>query len=266
MAFTLTPDEVIQCGQQVRELRLPSVASLYGVHKDKLRPAKLLGSGTFIQHRDDIFILTAMHVVKESQRYAHVLHDVGGDGENMIPCRDGWTGWDEGTGDLALWGCFREGFDGSSLRPVPLVEPFGSTDASDDALFIASGYPEDQSLSLPFIREYRTRLHTAMGKTVSRNGIPDHCFAFECANNIRYAGMSGSGVWNLNLHRCRTAGEWTPQMSTFGGVAIQWNTQGFIIATQAEIVKRFLSGASGAIERLRTQWKQDEANDAQEPG
>ena len=263
MVFTLTRDELMQGGQQVQELRLPSVASLYGVHSNQSNPAELLGSGTFIQHRNDIFVLTAMHVVEQSQRYAYVFHDVGGDGENMIPCRAGWTGWNQGAGDLALWGCFREGFDASRLRPVPLVQPFGFTNVRDDAFFTASGWPQDQARSLPFIREYRTTLHTVIGKTVLRNNIPDHCFAFDCANNIRYFGMSGSAVWNLNLHQCRTAGEWTPQMSTFAGVVIQWNKEGFIIATQAEIVKKFLSGA---IEQLRSQWKQGETSDEQELG
>ncbi len=257
MAFILTQEELVQCGQQVQALRLPSVASLYGVYRDQLRPAELLGSGTFVQHRDDIYVLTAMHVVEKSKTYAHILHDVGGDGENMIPCKAGWTGWGDQAGDLALWGCFREAFDKSRLRPIPLVEPFGITDACDGAFFIASGWPQDLALSLPAVREYRTTLHTVMGKRVSRKNIPDHCFAFDCANNIRYYGMSGSAVWNLNLHRCRTAGEWTPQMSTFAGVVILWDEEGFIIATQAEIVKRFLPGA---IEQLRTQWKQGIAN------
>lgn len=76
--------------------------------------------------------------------------------------------------------------------------------------------------------------------------------------------MSGSAVWNLNLHRCRTAGEWTPQMSTFAGVVTRWDKEeGIIIATQAEVVKKFLSGA---IERLRSQWKQDETGGEHEQG
>lgn len=260
MAFTLTRNELVRCGQQVQELRLQSVASLYGVDRCQSRPAQLLGSGTFVRHHDDIFVLTAMHVVENSKQYAYVFHDVGGDGESMIPFRAGWTGWSHETGDLALWGCFHQAFDKSSLRPMPLVEPFGITDACDDAFFIASGWPEEQALSLPAIREYRTTLHTVMGKMAPRKNIPDHCFAFDCANDISYRGMSGSAVWNLNLHRCRVAREWTPQMSSFAGVVIQWDTEGFIIATQAEIVKRFLPGA---IKQLRTQWKQGMANDDQ---
>jgi len=52
-------------------------------------------------------------------------------------------------------------------------------------------------------------------------------------------------------------------MSTFAGVVIQWNKEGFIIATQAEIVKKFLSLA---IEQLPSQWKQGETSDEQELG
>lgn len=209
MAFTLTRDELMKRGQQVQQLRLPSLASLYGVHGDRSPPAKLLGSGTFIRHHDDIFVLTAKHAVEQSQRYDYVFHDVGGDGEKMVPFREGWTGWNQGEGDLALWGCFPELFEGSRKRPVPLVEPFGYTDASYDAFFIASCWPADLELVLPAVSEYRTTLHTIMGKTVALHNIPDHCFAFNCANDIRYFGMSGSAVWNLNLHRCETAEEWT---------------------------------------------------------
>lgn len=253
MPFALSRSQLIQCGERVRDLRLPNVASLYGVHQDHTRAAEFLGTGTFVQHRDDVFVLTAMHVVRESQKYAHVFHDVGGDGENMVPFRSGWTGWKEVSTDLALWGCFRELFETSSLRPLPLIEPFGVTDANKDAFFVASGWPGDLEFPLPHVREYRTTLHTVMGKTVMRNEIPKQSFAFDCANDIRYFGMSGSAVWNLNLHRCTTLKDWTPNMSTFAGVVIRWNEdEGLIIATRAEIVKSFLSGA---IERLRTQWK-----------
>ncbi len=253
MAYKLTRDELIRRGQRVQELRFPSVASLYGVHKDKTRPAKSLGTGTFIRHRGDVFVLTAMHVVENSQKYAYVLHDVGGDGEHMVPFRLGWTGRKQAEGDLALWGCFAEFFETSNRKPMPLVEPFGHTDASDDAFFIATGWPADQAVALPHVREYRTTLHTVMGKTVVGDDIPAQSFAFNCANNIRYFGMSGSAVWNLNLHRCTNAEDWTPQMSTFAGVATRWDKDnGLIIATRAEVVKDFLSGA---IERLRNQWK-----------
>ena len=263
MAFTLSRDELMTCGEQVQDLRLPSVASIYGVHGDRSRPAELLGSGTFIQHRDDIFVLTAKHVVEQSQKYANVLHDVGGNGELMVPFRNGWKGWNQEKGDLALWGCFHELLDASSVQPVPFVEPFGFTDASNDAFFIASGWPEELALAMPAAHEYRTTLHTVMGKTVALDDIPEHCFAFDCANDTRYFGMSGAAVWNLNLHRCRTAEEWTPQMSTFAGVVTRWDeTEGLIIATKAELVREFLSSA---IESLRTQWKQIKVNDEQKP-
>lgn len=253
MAYKLTRDELIRRGQRVQELRFPSVASLYGVHKDKTRPAKLLGTGTFIRHRQDVFVLTAMHVVENSRKYAHVLHDVGGDEELMVPCRSGWTGWKQATEDLALWGCFPEFFETSKRQPLPFVEPFGHTDASDDAFFIASGWPADQAVAFPYLRRYGTKLHTVMGKTVVRDDMPTEYFAFDCANNIRYYGMSGSAVWNLNLHRCTSAEDWTPQRSTFAGVATRWDKDnGLIIAARAEKVKEFLSGA---IEQLRNQWK-----------
>jgi len=229
-----------------------------------MRPAELLGSGIYVQHREDIFLLTAMHVVKDSHNYAYVFHDVGGNGEPMCPTREGWTGWDEGTGDLALWGCFAELFSESELRPFPLLEPFGATDDHNDAFFVASGWPGDQTMAIPHAREYRSTLHTVMGKTVQRSGLDAYSFAFDCANDIRYYGMSGSPVWNLNLHRCVDANEWTPEMSSFAGIVTQWDkSNGLIIATRAESVKRFIGGA---IERLRSQWRMTETDRQDTPG
>lgn len=249
MLFALSRSQLIQRGERVRAFRLPNVASLYGVHQDRARPAELLGTGTFVQHRDDVFVLTAMHVVKESKKYAYVFHDLGGDGENMIPCRSGWTGLEGESGDLALWGCFPEPFKASGPRPLPFVEPFGVTDASEDAFFIASGWPEALATPFPYLRKYLTKLHTIMGKAIVHDDIPARSFAFTCANDIPYFGMSGSAVWNLNLHLCKNAEDWTPQMSTFAGVVVGWmKEKGLIIATRAEVVKDFLSGA---IERLR---------------
>lgn len=253
MPYTLTRDELIERGRRVEELRSPSIASLYGVHEDKTRPADLLGTGIYVQHREDVFLLTAMHVVKNAQKYEYIFHDIGGNGEQMFPLRAGWTGWDEDSGDLALWGCFAELFSTSGLRPFPLVEPIGVADCCNEAFFIASGWPGDQALTIPHAREYRTVLHTVMGKAVLRSDLPAHSFAFDCANSIRYYGMNGSAVWNLNLHRCADATVWTPEMSTFAGVVTQWDKDnGLIIATRAECVKRFIAGA---IEHLRTQWR-----------
>lgn len=258
MAYKLTRDEMIKRGKQVEKLRFPTVASLYGIQNDPTRPAELLGTGTYIQHRKDVFVLTAMHVVKNSQKYKYVFHDGGGQGEKMVPCRSGWTGTNNASEDLALWGCFPELFETSNKRPLLLVKPFGVTDSSDDAFFIASGWPAEQAISLHHIREYRTALHTIMGKAVDVGNIPARSFAFNCANNINYSGMSGSPVWNLKFHRCSTAEDWTPQMSTFAGVVTRWDkASGLIFATRAEAVKAFLSVA---IERLRNQWKEKSTN------
>jgi len=251
MIFDLTSDEIIQRGKLVRELRSPSVASLYGVFKDRSKPADLLGSGTFVQHRDDIFVLTARHVLNDYKKYDYVFHDIGGDGELMYPFKGNWIGWSECKGDLALWGCFGELFDSSKIHPMPLIEPFGSTNEHEDAVFLTSGYPDEKALSLPFAGEYRTALHTAMGKAATLGSNPDHSFSFYCANDIKYFGMSGSGVWNLNLHKCESIADWSPELSTFSGVLIQWVQNGHLIATKAEVVKKFLSGS---IEQLRSQW------------
>jgi len=254
MTFELTRNELIQCGKKVKELRLRSVASIYGVYRDKSRPAKLLGSGTFIQHCEDIFVLTAIHVVEDYRKFEHVFHDVGGNGEQMFPFREGWHGWEQKDGDLALWGCYREIIDDSNIQPIQVVEPFGVTGVCDNAFFITSGYPGSQAFSLPIVREYRTTLHTVMGKFASLSNIPGHCFAFDCANDIKYFGMSGAAVWNLNLHKCTDFSKWIPEMSTFAGVTIQWdNKKGYILATQAEVVKKFLSSS---IKQLRKQWEQ----------
>lgn len=258
MAFKLSREELMKCGEMVRELHLPSVASLYGVFKDRLKPAKLSGSGTFVQHRDDIFVLTAIHVVVMSKKFDYVFHDIGGNGENMFPFRGNWTGWKEKDGDLALWGCFSENFSNSIIQPLQLVEPFGSTNINNDSFYITTGFPEELSSSLPFMGEYRTTFHTVMGKNVTLKDLPKHCFSFDCANDIKYFGMSGSAVWSLNFHQCRTAGEWKPSMSTFAGVTIRWEPKGNIIATKAETVKRFLSNG---IERLRISWKQGATNE-----
>lgn len=92
MSYSLNRQELIQRGEQVLPLVLPSVGSIYGIYHDANRPAQFLGTGTFIKHRKDIFLLTAMHVVENSSSYKHIFHDRGGNGEKMVPFRSGWTG------------------------------------------------------------------------------------------------------------------------------------------------------------------------------
>ena len=261
MASNTSADEIKRYGKQVRDFRHPSVAAIYGIHADKTRPADLLGTGTFIQHRDDFFVLTAKHVVENSHNYAHVFHSVNGKGDLTVPFRLGWTGFAQDDGDLALWGCFAEFVEKSRIQSVPIVEPFGTTDDCEDAVFMASGWPGEKALLLHYMREYRISMHTVMGRTLRCDGIPPECFAFSCVNDISYGGMSGSAVWNMNFHRCRTAKDWTPQLSTFAGVLTHWNeTNAFLLVTRAETVRRFLIGA---IEGLRKQWLEDGSKDGQ---
>ena len=254
MASNTSADEIKRYGKQVRDLRYPAIAAVYGIRADKTLPAELLGTGTFIQHRDDYFVLTAKHVVENSRDYAHVFHGVGGVGAKMVPFRSGWTGFGHDDGDLALWGCFAECIEKSTIQPVPIVEPFGTTDDCKGAVFIVSGWPGEKALSLHHLREYRTSLHSSMGRTLRCDGIPPECFAFSCVNDISYEGMSGSAVWNMNFHRCQSAKDWTPQLSTFAGLLTHWDRDNaLLLATRAEMVRRFLNGA---IERLRKQWSE----------
>lgn len=116
-------------------------------------------------------------------------------------------------------------------------------------------------MSLPFLREYRGSIHTIMGQAINPVNVVDSFdldihFGFNCAGDIKYFGMSGSQVWNLNLHLAAKAEDWRPDWATFAGVVQRWiPSKNCIIATRAEIVKEFLSDA---IARLRDQWVQIE--------
>ena len=242
-------EEILARAGEAVELVSRSVAAIYGVRR---RKHDFLGSGTYVRHRKNIYVITAKHVVDRSGSYETVCSDIGGSGERLVPLKSGWTGFREEDGDIALWQCFDEVLEKSDRIPIPLIESFGSPDAHRGTLLMATGYPATRAVSMPFMRVEQLSLHVPVGCAVDGPGLSEFAFAFTCLNDIEYHGMSGSPVWNLNLDSEEDLEGWKPEETTFAGVLTRWDKpSGTLFATKAEALKGFLSGGYGAIARLR---------------
>lgn len=107
-------------------------------------------------------------------------------------------------------------------------------------------------IPLPVLRQYQTKLHSVAGQVYVQNPVelPAHSFAFDCPPLSDFGGMSGSAVWNLNLHRVGQVEAWNPAMSEFAGVVTQADKVkgGFIVATGGNAVRNFLPRAFSTID------------------
>lgn len=241
----------LKCAEQVKSHRLRSVAALYKVQQD-FRSARLIGTGTYIRHRGQIFILTALHVMDtandSSWKVMHGAAASAGDGVplQMEPCPV-WVGSNPDF-DLAVVACVSK-IAGRTVQPLEIDEFTDFKTPTETEVIFACGWPGVIATPLPFIAEYRTQLLSVIGQVQNEDGIPDQSFTFGCPEFTDYSGMSGSAAWNLNVHLLAQDELWKPEMSELAGIVTQWNfAKGYLIATGAKALNTFLMRA---FEKIR---------------
>lgn len=235
---------VTDFAEQVKVHRLGAIAALYGVHQEHNRAAQLLGTGTYVKQNDEIYILTARHVMMNGEEnFWGVMHGAAanameGDRVQMEPC-PAWNATNESF-DLAVVACLTEKSIGK-IRPIEIADSISPSIPINDTAVLACGWPKLMAFPEPFLWQYHTRLHSTSGLVHSRASVKSHSFAFDCAELEDYEGMSGAAVWNLTQDSDSKPAAWTPSMSQLVGIVTRWSqTESYLVATGAKAITTYL--------------------------
>ncbi len=202
MSWVISKEKLREIGNLVAKKLIPYCGSVYGVHEDNNEPAVFLGSGTFLKRNGKFFFLTAQHVVYCSDKYAHLF--ISRDNNKlMCPSQGGWVGYEVAESDLAILGCFEELYEDTEVKFLDITK-IGEPFLADDALFFTQGFPDQLHISFPFMRQNQSVSLPIIStfKSIIKNKNGDEImFAISYSHDVNPQGMSGSGVWNLNLHK-----------------------------------------------------------------
>lgn len=243
MSWTISKDEILEIGNLVNTKISPFCGTVYGVYGEANKPAEYIGSGTFVRRNEKIYFLTAQHVVDCPGDYAQLFVSI--DNNNiMAPSQGGWVGYEVPESDLGILECFEELYKDTEVQCLDISDisdPF----LADDALFFTMGCPGELHTSLPHMRLYQSVGLPVIStfKGIIKNSNEDEVmFSISYGKDINPKGMSGAGVWNLNLHKVNSLKEWNISHITFAGVIQRWNPEtNELILTNSNIVADFLS-------------------------
>lgn len=243
MTYTITKDQMEKIGNDVAAILMPFCDTIYGVPKDKTKPAKFLGSSILIKNSDSLFILTAQHVAENASKYYHIFHGKTKYGI-MFPTQGGWVGCPILDSDIAILGCFEEMFEGTSAKFLNVAK-IQDSNLNHEAFFFCLGFPGQLHVSLPFLKTYEATSLPFIGKFKkiinNRNNEPV-AFSIEYPSDVNPRGMSGSAVWNLNLHKLSKFKDWNANQITFAGIAQKWvPTSKELIVTNAHIINNYIN-------------------------
>jgi hypothetical protein len=161
----------------------------------------------------------------------------------MYPSQGGWVGYEVPESDLAILGCFEESFKNTPVKFLD-IDKIGDSYLAEDALFFCQGFPGQLHVAFPYLRQYQSAILPIIGrfKKIIRNKNGDQImYCMDYPSNVNPKGMSGSGVWNLNLHKVPGLNKWEKSQITFAGVVQKWNPrEKELIITKSSVVSDFL--------------------------
>ena len=238
---------------QIREYIYVSDGEILGVRNTPRVNGVHIGCGTFFQEKKDTFFLTAMHVGRQADKFDFEMHTRNG--SISCPFRGVWLGDKDPVKDIAIYGCFSEMIEDSNLSPFDISTlRQGISNNVEGQYFYCQGIPGADTTFLPMMRAIQMASNPVIGVGLPNNAVeyPDRTFSFKYPRNVDPRGMSGSSVWNTNLHLVNSEDEWSIDMLSFAGVVQKWNpANNTIIATRADAVESFIPAG---IEKLREMW------------
>jgi len=244
-------------GGQIREYLIKFEGSIYGVKKITRINGKYLGCGTFFKEGDDCFMLTAMHVAQEADKFDYAMHSRRQQ-LNCCPFRGVWLGDRIPETDIAIYGCFAEMIEESNLSPIEEGALYQTVSKNvQGQLFYCQGIPGADTTFLPMMRQYIFGSHPIMGLGLPSESLenPNYTFSFQYPRGVNPRGMSGSAVWNTNLHLINSEDEWHLDLLTFAGFIQKWiPSKMCLVSTKADSLKSFIPIGR---ELLRKMWRED---------
>ena len=243
MSWEISKEEIIEIGNLVNVTLSPYCGTVYGVYEDVQKPAIFIGSGTFIRRDHKIYFLTAQHVADCPGNFAQLFISRDNN-KTMCPSQGGWVGYEVPESDLAILECFEELYEDIEVRFLD-IKDIGEPFLANDAIFFSLGFPGELHTSLPHMRLYQSvglPIISTFKRIIKSKDDNEVMYAISYGKEINPKGMSGSGVWNLNLHKLNSLKEWDLSHVTFAGVIQKWNqVKNEFIVTNSKIVSDFLN-------------------------
>ncbi len=251
MPYIISTEKMNKLGNEVAKRVFPFCDSIDGVSKDPKVPPKFIGSGILIKDDDDTFILTAQHVAKSLLQYDYIFHGVNNKGKS-VPAQQSWVGCPINESDIAIIRCFHEFFE-SGTKDFLDINQIRET-SLENALLFCQGFPGEEQVSIPFLNIVESHSLPFIGKfrgySLNQNKEPIK-FIIEYPSDINPRGMSGSPVWNLNLHNVPKFEDWDYDQITFAGIAQRWiKDSKVLLVTRSSLISKFLPGMIKEYNRL----------------
>ena len=243
---------LVDVGKRMKQFTFPYLAQIFEVQTEKR--GRYLGSGTYLQVRNEAYLLTAGHVPSESSTgsWAYSL----GDGMPPIVIRNPWQCVSLPT-DLALVRLDATHFSAGHRAQLLDTDVFDATadDLDGDILFL-HGWPGQLSKELWSLAQgiaSKTFPYTTVVGKSSRDWFdPTIHFAVDfrgegqidesknSADVPDLKGVSGSAIWRTNWKRHRE--HWEPHHARVVGVAFDWDQTGHAITcTRIERICDFVN-------------------------
>lgn len=256
MEYPLTMDEQKKYGDALRKLVDPYVSPISYFFKDDTTGGYHLGTGSFIEHEGNRFLITNHHVAYPK--------DLGIDlstislafhfnGEGNYVRQNGPFASRNFPVDVAcmaiaenVWEAYHD--EACCISPEQFDTHFN---AVDKEFFFLEGFPGQRArmfsdtlatkvtplltFQRPLVKSYDPNMHFALFYDIDN---------YRCSGDQDFlagpSGMSGSLVWNTKIQECRQNGvEWTPDMPKVVGIVHHYcSDDKCLVATKVECMQR----------------------------
>lgn len=234
----------------LKKFTTPYITGIYGIIDDN--QGELLGSGTFIEINNEVFILTARHVILSKSKYKAIAHSLGYGMKPVII--EGPFFLSDSLQDIALAEVDKNYSKNVNALKIEKLAS-SSSDVDKDILFLHGFYQTGSRFSglANGVISDSFPYGSVVGN-YSYNWVDEKKhFAFDYpTENVQNEsgrsmtlpdphGLSGSGVWLSNRVSCGSS--WNSDEANFVGVAINWDQNGkSLIVTRIESVLDLIKG------------------------
>lgn len=150
-----------------------------------------------------------MHVGREADKYDHSMHDRRK--LNSSPFRGQWFGDKQLETNIAIYGCFSEMIEESTIVPMEENKLLSQISTNvQGQLFYCQGIPGLDTTFLPMMRQFQTVLNPIMGLGLPNEVLefPDSTFAFQYHRSVKPSGMSGILTYIFFIQKKNGLSKW----------------------------------------------------------
>lgn len=220
----------------------PYITTITGIGGAQPDLKKYIGTGFFIELNGHTYIASAQHVADKLHKFEYLFHSVG-DGNSVI--QGHWVATTVPEADFGVMGCFDEALTHREKVLACHSEGLFNPNHSEDAYYLMMGYPGQLHTDLPFMNAHQhvlTPLVTTLKGVANNSNGDEILFRLNYSNkNVAPPGMSGSPIWNLNVHLEDDLSSWDVSKISVAGMITRWSSDGqFVEGTDARLIESVL--------------------------